>query len=48
MKSEDETELVMVAKSDLNPFMKSVVERPMREAVDSIAEAMTQLPYDQI
>ena len=48
MKSEDETELVMVAKSDLNPFMKSVVEKPMREAVDSIAEAMTQLPYDQI
>ena len=48
MKSEMETELIMHATSDLNPFMKSVVEKPMREAVDSIAEAITHLPYDQI
>ena len=48
MKSEMETELIMHATSDLNPFMKSVVEKPMREAVDSIAEAITYLPYDQI
>ena len=48
LKSDNETELMMFDKSDLNPFMKSIVEKPMREAVDRIADALKQLPYDQI
>jgi len=48
LKSDNETELMMFVKSDLNPFMKSIVEKPMREAVDRIADALKQLPYDQI
>ncbi len=48
LKSEDETEMVMMVKSDLNPFMRGIVEKPIREAVDKISDALTQLPYDQI
>lgn len=48
LKLDNETELMMFVKSDLNPFMKSIVEKPMREAVDRIADALKQLPYDQI
>ena len=48
LKSEEETELTMVVQSDLNPFMRGIVEKPMREAVDRISDALTQLPYDQI
>jgi hypothetical protein len=38
----------MMVKSTLIPIMKGVVEKPMREAVDRISDALTQLPYDQI
>jgi|SRR5690554_493247 len=48
LKSDNETELIMFVQSDLNSFMKSMVEKPMREAVDRIADALKQLPYDQI
>ena len=48
LKSEEETELTMMVKSTLIPIMKGVVEKPMREAVDRISDALTQLPYDQI
>lgn len=48
LKSEDETEMTMMVKSDLNPFMRGIVEKPIREAVDKISDALTQLPYDQI
>ena len=48
LKSEEETELTMVVHSDLSPFMRGIVEKPMRDAVDRISDALTQLPYDQI
>ena len=48
LKSEEETELVMMVQSDLSPIMRGIVEKPMREAVDKISDALTQLPYDQI
>jgi hypothetical protein len=48
LKSEEETELTMIVKSDISPLMKGFVEKPMREAVDRISEALTHLPYDQI
>lgn len=48
LKSEDETEMTMMVMSDLNPFMRGIVEKPIREAVDKISDALTQLPYDQI
>ncbi len=48
LKSEEETELTMVVQSALSPIMKGVVEKPMRDAVDRISDALTQLAYDQI
>lgn len=48
LKSEEETELTMMVQSALSPLMKGIVEKPMREAVDRISDALTQLPYDQI
>ena len=48
LKSEEETELTMVVQSAINPIMKAMVEKPMRDAVDRISDALTQLPYDQI
>lgn len=48
LKSEEETELIMMVQSDISPFMRGIVEKPMREAVDKISDALTQLPYDQI
>lgn len=46
--AEKETRLRMTLKADLNPFIKGMVEKPMKEAVDKISDALTQLPYDQI
>lgn len=46
--NEKETEFSMLVKSNLNPFMKGFVEKPMREAVDRISEALAKLPYDRI
>lgn len=46
--SEKETRLRMTVKADLNPFIRGIVERPMKEAVDKISDILAQLPYDQI
>ena len=48
LKSEEETVLTMKVESALSPLMKGVGEKPLREAVDRISDALTQLPYDQI
>lgn len=47
-KAEKDTRLRMTVRADLNPFIKGMVEKPMREAVDKIADALTHLPYDQL
>lgn len=46
--AEKETRLRMTLKADLNPFIKGMVEKPMKEAVDKISDALTQLPYDRL
>ncbi|MDD4777555.1 MAG: SRPBCC family protein [Fermentimonas sp.] len=45
---EKETEFSMQVKSNLNPFMRGLVEKPMREAIERISEALANLPYDRI
>lgn len=47
-KAERDTRLRMTVKADLNPFIKGMVEKPMKEAVDKISDMLAQLPYDQI
>lgn len=47
-KSEADTRMRLTVKADLNPFIRGMVEKPMREAVDKISDVLAQLPYDQI
>jgi hypothetical protein len=47
-KAEKDTRLRMTVKADLNPFIRGMVEKPMKEAVDKISDMLAQLPYDQI
>ncbi len=47
-KTANETKLRMTVRADLNPFMKGLVEKPMKEVVDKIADALAQLPYGQL
>lgn len=46
--NEKDTEFSMQVKSNLNPFMKGLVEKPMKEAVERISDALVKLPYDSI
>ena len=47
-KAEKDTRLWVTVKADLNPFIKGMVEKPMREVVDKISEALSRLPYDRL
>lgn len=47
-KGEKDTRLRMTVRADLNPFIKGMVEKPMREVVDKISDALVQLPYDRL
>lgn len=47
-KAEEDTRLRVTVKADLNPFIKGMVDKPMREVVDKISEALARLPYDRI
>ncbi|MBK5195749.1 MAG: SRPBCC family protein [Proteiniphilum sp.] len=47
-KAEKDTRLRMTLQADLNPFIKGMVEKPMKEAVDKISDVLAQLRYDQL
>lgn len=47
-KAENDTRLRLTLRADLNPFIKGMAEKPMREAVDKISEALAHLPYDRM
>ena len=47
-KAEKDTRLRFTVRAELNPFMKGMVEKPMREVVDKISETLAQLPYDEL
>lgn len=47
-KAENDTRMRLTVRADLNPFIKSMVAKPMREAVDKISDALAALPYDRI
>lgn len=46
--TEKNTEFSMQVQSKLNPFMKGLVEKTMKDAIERISEALTKLPYDRI
>lgn len=47
-KAEKDTRLRMTLQADLNPFIKGMVEKQMKETVDKISDALSQLPYDRL
>ena len=47
-KDENDTKMRLTVRADLNPFIKPMVSKSMKEAVDKISEALSQLPYDQL
>lgn len=47
-KAENETKLRLTVRADVNPFMKGLVEKPMKEVVEKISDALAQLPYNQL
>ena len=42
---EQNSEMKVTVKADLNPFIRSMVEKPLQEAVEKIADALAQVQY---
>lgn len=47
-KPKSDTHLRVTVKADLNPFIKGMVDKPMREVVEKLSDALTRLPYDRL
>ena len=43
---EASSKMKVTVKADLNPFIKSMVEKPLQEAVEKIADALAQVRYE--
>ena len=42
---EQNSKMKVTVKADLNPFIRSMVEKPLQEAVEKIADALAQVQY---
>ena len=42
---EQNSKMKVTVKADLNPFIKSIVEKPLQEAVEKIADALALVQY---
>jgi hypothetical protein len=42
---ENETHMKLTLRSDLNPFIKPMVSKPMQEALEKISTLLASLPY---
>ncbi len=42
---ENNAKMKVTVKADLNPFIKSMVEKPLQDGVEQIAEALSQVHY---
>ena len=43
---ENNSKMKVTVKAELNPFIKSMVEKPLQEGVEKIAEALAQIKYE--
>lgn len=43
--TEEITKMKLTVRADLNPFIKSMVSKPLQEAVDKLSAALVVLPY---
>ena len=47
-KADNDTRMKITLRADLNPFIKPMVSKPMKEGVDKIAEVIASLPFDEL
>ncbi|HOO94947.1 MAG TPA: SRPBCC family protein [Proteiniphilum sp.] len=47
-KGEKDTRLRLTLRAELNPFLRGMVEKPMKEMLEKMSEALSRLPYDRI
>jgi len=40
------TKMKITVRTELNPFLKTIVDKPMKEALNKIAETIATLPYE--
>jgi hypothetical protein len=43
---EQNSKMKVTVKAELNPFIKSMVEKPLQEGVEKIADALAQIQYE--
>ena len=43
---ENSSKMKVTVKAELNPFIKSMVEKPLQEGVEKIADALALVPYE--
>ena len=43
---EQNSKMKVTVKAELNPFIKSMVEKPLQEGVEKIADALAQIHYE--
>ena len=42
---ENNAKMKVTVKAELNPFIKSMVEKPLQDGVEKIADALAMIPY---
>lgn len=47
-KGDKDTRLRLTLRANLNPLMKGMVDKPLKEMLEKIANALSVLPYDHI
>lgn len=45
--SESASKLKLTLDASLNPFIKMMVEKPLKQGLERVAEALTMIPYEQ-
>jgi carbon monoxide dehydrogenase subunit G len=43
---ENNSKMKVTVKAELNPFIKSMVEKPLQDGVEKIADALAQIKYE--
>jgi hypothetical protein len=46
--AENDTKMKLTVKADLNPFLKPMVSKPLQEGLNKMAEALSNIPYNEI
>ena len=46
--NENETQVQLRIEANLNPFLKSMVSKPLQEGINKIADVLTHIPYTDL